>query len=1478
MPVTINANGLSIVHQGSEGEANASLPDVCKTQCGPAVVPIPYGNNAKSADLADGTTTVFADGGNSIAIDGSKFSQSTGDASGDKKGIVSGTIEGEAQFVTSSPTVIIEGKGVARHSDQMTMNKANTMCFGVQNPSVSVEESPDPTSEVNIRVRYPNGTLLANAPFQLTDESSAALGDGTLCEKGKGSVSGLQPGKVKLQVAESNDAFVVAPKLRANPYYREQLQDQDFFDLASKGQQTFWQPQRIASSMMGWGSMGKDLTTDRYFHDMLQLETQANFAKGHPSYELDKIGYAAIQDIAEQNTASIDTLVVYTLPMMVEEGDILSVLFRLAPHETTDRMLAYMRARGKGNPQSYLSDYDWDTTKKQMTNTLQDLLNKVTSRIETLGEEARRLNYTYLSVDIFDAHISDLNAYIKGLPDRVAESFSRLADKAQNLLADVSNVQVIKAHDNVYSAEAGVVEAVVNTTASVDVVDPYLNEEPGIIVNVQPIYPVRYGYANFFDEVMPAQAPPSMTTMSSATGLKDTGGYLLRLLREGWIYIKEESDEENAPFHIFKYSQTQTPTGVIEKFERYVFTNQENAQGGLTLDTSSGSTFYPFAFVSPKAQKISIVYSEHQWSSALIDNMNSDQALRQKAMQKVDLSSPQTEFSQEATKENLSALVEDYRRHDDKWLAIQENSKANPMGLDVFTTENSYYLSPEGITKTMRKSHSEQKDGTLVALFDPVGRQCDIAFVLSMLFSIEQSEHASEMYPKTIGEFILQLNQSYPTEPQIQTAINENIDVAALTQFYQQSREKSEAFTALQAEYLDLFSAFAYQDLADGAVGSLDAYLELFFDSQAATEPFEELQKLNAIMSAMFGSIGATKEGQNAVVNVINAAYEQGANNAYLTFEEKLQIILLQCQDHVDWADLATELAENIPNVFLFLWGWTAAFAKHGQSNLMKSALKLRPAAYSGLLNFIPVFFEKGFGIKELNGSVKVTLDELGRILAKNIDSNGKNHLPMRKAQSALPFAKIMINWGNTESVTTLPDWNKVAEKYPVPTLTLPNYSHRYVSFDAETSSALLGKSFDGALSMLSLIANLDVLFQLTQSSDFEQADPTKPHNWVAPTQTLSTAVAALTAAIVDMPGAPRASLLLAKKTLNSRYFYFAVSEGLPSLLGAVTKGGAKLAITKIDLKLGYIKSLTRAKGFTKLIAASNLALLVSSAAEAVDAYDTGNRGLMYANINKMISYSMFAAGPLLRLRSISSATIQSVYFALIGYALLLVAEAMKVKYSKSELEKLLFSCFWGKSNKYPFWDFERAGDFDISQRLDFASKRYQEDTFQLALNIEQQEFINLLLRPELKVWIQEELSSTKKIYGYRICLPGFTPGESNFVGVVCGTQQQAIDIMQPINKLLRYQAVENKPATQAFRRALNDAVNSNDFFKCELINGTLYLNFDVEMESEHGEALHVHWYYQQSPEVIVPKRMLTSKGVLVKTYYGMVDDKPSSL
>ncbi|MER2499084.1 hypothetical protein ABS858_23740 [Vibrio neptunius] len=49
-----------------------------------------------------------------------------------------------------------------------------------------------------------------------------------------------------------------------------------------------------------------------------------------------------------------------------------------------------------------------------------------------------------------------------------------------------------------------------------------MNEVPGKIANVLPIYPVRYGYANFFDTIMPAQAPPTLPDMASASGPIET--------------------------------------------------------------------------------------------------------------------------------------------------------------------------------------------------------------------------------------------------------------------------------------------------------------------------------------------------------------------------------------------------------------------------------------------------------------------------------------------------------------------------------------------------------------------------------------------------------------------------------------------------------------------------------------------------------------------------------------------------------------------------------------------------------------------------------------------------------------------------------------------------------------------------------------------------------------------------------------------
>ncbi|KPL99018.1 hypothetical protein AN167_15565 [Vibrio splendidus] len=123
---------------------------------GKPVVPISYGNNAKSADLIGGA--------------------SAGYAGGDKKGVASGTIEAEAELILASPTVEFEGIGVYRLSDLMTMNKANTMRLGgAQNPSVSVTEEQEGTYTVDLFLSYSDGEPVQGATYKLLDQTSATF-------------------------------------------------------------------------------------------------------------------------------------------------------------------------------------------------------------------------------------------------------------------------------------------------------------------------------------------------------------------------------------------------------------------------------------------------------------------------------------------------------------------------------------------------------------------------------------------------------------------------------------------------------------------------------------------------------------------------------------------------------------------------------------------------------------------------------------------------------------------------------------------------------------------------------------------------------------------------------------------------------------------------------------------------------------------------------------------------------------------------------------------------------------------------------------------------------------------------------------------------------------------------------------------------------------------------------------------------------
>jgi Domain of unknown function (DUF4150) len=127
--VKVNGEDNTLCHKGSSGIAKCTAPDVCKTPSPGGPVPVPYPVIiSMSSDLADGTTTVTADDGNSCAIKGSNFSRCSGDEAGTAGGVKSSTNMKEATWILYSPDVKMDGANACRLTDKMMMNHENTVC------------------------------------------------------------------------------------------------------------------------------------------------------------------------------------------------------------------------------------------------------------------------------------------------------------------------------------------------------------------------------------------------------------------------------------------------------------------------------------------------------------------------------------------------------------------------------------------------------------------------------------------------------------------------------------------------------------------------------------------------------------------------------------------------------------------------------------------------------------------------------------------------------------------------------------------------------------------------------------------------------------------------------------------------------------------------------------------------------------------------------------------------------------------------------------------------------------------------------------------------------------------------------------------------------------------------------------------------------------------------------------------------------
>ncbi|MDA0116894.1 PAAR-like domain-containing protein [Vibrio sp. T11.5] len=445
MAVTVNANGLSVVHKGSGGEANATLPDVCLTTVGNAVVPIPYGNNAKSADLVDGTTTVTMDGGNSIAIKGSKFSASTGDAGGDKKGIASGTIEAAAKFISASPTVSIEGKGVCRLSDQMTMNNANTMCLGgVQNPSVTITEDDEGTYTVDLEYRYPDGDPVYKADFKILDGKGQEH-VGSLDDKGKATVRGLPAGSIDLFLGEDKREIEPTKQPQKNRDYLEVPGPLDLIDFARQGLVTFWDAIEMPSDYgtWSWGAIMGDFNQDR-------TAGQIAFDAAITAIPvIDQVGdardisanlYAFYnQDDIREDGEKYTDLVITLVGFIPTAGSLLKGLYKelriLGKAADLDMVAAFLRAGAKGDVVKWLQSLDVSVIKKDIYGQLDNITQYVGKLMDALEKESRMRGY-HVVADAYKACKGQLDEFFKKADGPISRVLSDFDDTLQMILPE----------------------------------------------------------------------------------------------------------------------------------------------------------------------------------------------------------------------------------------------------------------------------------------------------------------------------------------------------------------------------------------------------------------------------------------------------------------------------------------------------------------------------------------------------------------------------------------------------------------------------------------------------------------------------------------------------------------------------------------------------------------------------------------------------------------------------------------------------------------------------------------------------------------------------------------------------------------------------------------------------------------------------------------------------------------------------------
>lgn len=959
---------------------------------------------------------------------------------------------------------------------------------------------------------------------------------------------------------------------------------------------------------------------------------------------------------------------------------------------------------------------------------------------------------------------------------------------------------------------------------------------------VTPIYPVRYAYANFFAEsLQPAAEPPALAQMLNKTSVSQTNGYVVRLLRPGWIYIKEENGPGGGHFQIFKYEKIDVDGRLQERFPKYLFANGVNAQQGLKKDTSGAMRDgYPFVFVRKEVTEVSIAYSEHEWHPDVIDKMNGDAAERASAMQRFKLQG-EDNAAVPATPENLMTLVEDYRDQQSRLLTLKSSTtdpSVKNLALDVLTTQASYEMDADEIALALRRKARPGEIARVVALHDPVGRQRDIAEVHAKLALWEKDVASTNLYPFTIGQIVNNLKKTDNSD--LREIVQDSINWQEHDQFWQEMKSDFEVFQSRQQQFAQIYSSFMMDSALTGNVGSLDTYFKKFFcfKPKSDVEAEAEFNKLLNVSADLYTGILSSQAGKTVIEDILSVLSDQ---NAYYAMFKGLRTLVTSPQVGFQWSTATLKGLDGLLRELGPLWGEMLAWYDYSARLSMRAANRLSFNALNYTVTELIPDLMKAFGI-ELDPSKKVRLthDELAKVLADAIQKAAERvpgTAPLRTHASMMAELKLegfqkLFNWGERAKSARLPQLWTLAE------VKVTRVSgNRYHFPDMKNRFQKFGILVEGGFGGLSAFFNIAAIGSLLNQTRFSTANPIRRGSSLSCALQLIGTLSALT---VDMVSVSHTA------TASAGFVSGRNSSALAQALAPQLKGQAQ--------RLGRVLAGRLVQG---LVGIANFALMLDSMISGYRAWNEGNLGSVGGHAMIGVGATVLFGQAMWALLGGASTGVGFVAGAVVSLLLIVAGTVTLIFTSKSDFQHLLENCFWGSGKKYLFWSDER-NRASLAIRLERSRDLNSDASIFNAYSLELQEFLNYLNMPRAKIsnngWAFSG-KGDKRMYTFEFGLPNFHAGVSDigFAVKVLGYGTR----VQPGSRF-------SKRYTDALSAAMEHAtfIESGD-----------YTTVTVQLETE--DRIELDWHYKPSPDVIAPLRYLGRTGVLDTPLIGMRGETP---